>query len=214
MSEQKFWLLQEFSKLVDVHFTTLNDWSNLVEREGVHYINRASGTNRKVYDEWDLKIFRFIKSKREENWSLNAIMEILPNEFELRPFPEEFQDQKEIVTVDQLKKEFLRLMDQTLDNFKSQLIDQMDVIKESLPKPVDPEEARAQRVNQMITEFRIRNKLELEALDAWSKLPDSERFKKTGLFRKEENSLKRERFVKEYISKYFEEQLKREFGIQ
>lgn len=73
---------------------------------------------------------------------------------------------------------------------------------------------RQQRITDMITEKRIESILELEALNEWSKLPNSERLIKSGFLRKEENQTKKQQFIKNYIQKNYESRFIDEMGNQ
>ncbi len=46
---------------------------------------------KKLYNALDLEIALFIKQKRDEKWSLDAIIDLLPHQFDLRPVSPEHQ---------------------------------------------------------------------------------------------------------------------------
>ncbi|MFB4321637.1 hypothetical protein RB298_04770 [Priestia sp. BR_2] len=75
-------------------------------------------------------------------------------------------------------------------------------------------EQRQQRITERITDHRINSELELEALNKWAEMPASERMKKVSLFRKEEDDLKRQLFVKQYIRDHYESRLRSEMEEQ
>lgn len=52
-----------------------------------------------------------------------------------------------------------------------------------------------------------------EALNMWSTLPEEERLIKVGLFRKIENTDKRDNFIKNYIDEHYEIEKKKEFNL-
>lgn len=55
----------------------------------------------KDYDELDYKIARFIIEQQNNKWSLNAIFDNLPDQFSLRPLPNDFEhDSKSFQIVD------------------------------------------------------------------------------------------------------------------
>ena len=72
----------------------------------------------------------------------------------------------------------------------------------------------ATRITERITDHRINSELELEALNKWAEMPASERMKKVSLFRKEEDDLKRQLFVKQYIRDHYESRLRSEMEEQ
>ena len=76
-----------------------------------------------------------------------------------------------------------------------------------------PEEQRAERVTEHLTRRRIDRGLEREALELWAVKPESERFRKIGLFRREEDISARDRFVRDYVDQNYEKKLLQEFGI-
>ena len=88
---EKAWRITEFSKLVGRHHNTVYNWFNILEEKGLHGTLRTNNTNEKLYNTLDLDIALFIKLKRDEKWSLDAIIELLPHQFELRPVSPENQ---------------------------------------------------------------------------------------------------------------------------
>lgn len=81
---EKAWRITEFSKLVGRHHNTVYNWFNTLEEKGLHGTLRTNNTNEKLYNSLDLNIALFIKQKRDEKWSLDAIIELLPHQFELK----------------------------------------------------------------------------------------------------------------------------------
>lgn len=81
----------------------------------------------------------------------------------------------------------------------------------SLP---DPTEQRAERVTEHLTRRRIERRLEREALELWAAKPESERMRRTGLFRREEDAAARDRFVRDYVDDHYEKRLRQEFGLE
>lgn len=70
---------------------------------------------------------------------------------------------------------------------------------------------RSDILNTRLTERRVERQLERDAIDQWNSKPEVERKKKVGLFRKEEDAAARERFVREYIDKHFEDRMRKQF---
>lgn len=88
---EKAWRITEFSKLVGRHHNTVYNWFNILEEKGLHETLRTQNTNEKLYNALDLEIALFIKQKRDEKWSLDAIIDLLPHQFDLRPVSPEHQ---------------------------------------------------------------------------------------------------------------------------
>src|SRR5699024_9439720 len=90
-----YWKISDFAKKLNKHNNTIDGWFRELEIERkLHYISRVEG--EKVYDEVDLKIAAFIGEKRDNKWSLNAIFDELPNKFELRPFPKDYENKTKV----------------------------------------------------------------------------------------------------------------------
>lgn len=198
-----FWKIIEFAKQIGKHYNTVDNWFKAMEEKKIHYINRAPGTEEKIYDGLDLDIALYINQKRSEKWSLDGIFSTLGEHFELRPFPIEESD-SQLMDIEALKKQMREEWELA---YKEQAA---TLKKELLP---DPAAEREQRALNMITEFRIKNSLENEALGVWSKKPEEERMKRVGWFRMEEDRDKRDDFVKQYIREHFEAKVRGEFDL-
>lgn len=216
MSEQfKTWQLSAFSDMLDGHFTTVNQWFKSLESKRIHYVSRAPDGTR-IYTEQDLRIGQFIKQKRSENWSLDGIfsqLELEPS-IELRPFPDDFKSNETDISTEVtalLRKEFSIFQEQINENQmmfeKRLLLLQDDNNKTRI-------EERQQRITDLITENRIKSNLELEALEEWGKLPISERKIKVGILRREEDTLKRDIFIKKYVLENYPDRLRKEMNLE
>ena len=51
---------------------------------------------------------------------------------------------------------------------------QLEALGKQLPQPKEPEEERHERMTDMITRRRVEGQLRMEALQMWSRKPDSE----------------------------------------
>jgi hypothetical protein len=202
-SEKQFWQLGEFSRLIDKHYTLINNWFKALEDKRIHYVTRID-SGEKVYDQLDLAIAKYIVTKREEKWSLNAIYDDLSNHFELRPFPEGHPETSTAIT------DIRALENLIIANVTKEVIQQMTAL---LPPPVDERASRQQRITDRITERRVDAELESEALKLWQAKPEEERLIKTGFFRKSENIEAKQRFIKAYINEHFQERMEREYGL-
>ncbi|GED14798.1 hypothetical protein [Aneurinibacillus migulanus] len=206
-----YWKIIDFSKEVGKHYNTVDSWFKRLEERKLHYVNRVGESQEKIYDNLDLEIAHFIVKKRDQKWALDAIFDQLVDEFELRPFPIDEQDNSPgKIDIEAITQTIERIYEQKtaakIEEMKKELLN-------SLPKPVDPLEERQNRVTDMITQKRVEYILREEARNLWSQKPESERMKKVGWFRKEEDFDKREQFIREYIHQHFEERLKKEYEL-
>ncbi|MFM9280889.1 hypothetical protein [Paenibacillus jiagnxiensis] len=214
MIDDNVWQLTEFSNLLEGHYTTVNGWFNSLEKNRVHYVSRLQDGKR-VYDEMDLKIGVYIKSKRSEKWSLEAIFAQLPKEsdIELRPFPEDFKEGAELSTelVNQVATMMRQELEYVLQLQEDRFTQKVKEITEA--NTVRALESRQKEITDRITLNRVRTTLRIEALEEWGKLPASERMIKTGLFRKEEDSVKREKFIAYYELEHLDARLVEAYGL-
>ncbi|MFK3961913.1 MerR family transcriptional regulator [Pseudalkalibacillus hwajinpoensis] len=201
---EEYWKIIDFAKQVGKHYNTVDNWFKKIEDKKIHYINRDPGTDEKIYDKLDLRIALYINERRNEKWSLEGIFSTLSDEFELRPFPLE-EDSSELLDIELVKKQLKEEMESAIKESAAALK------QELLP---DPAHERQVRMENIITEFRIKTNLENEAIGVWSQKPETERFKKVGFFRKEEDRDKRDDFVRSYIQERFETKIREEFNYK
>lgn len=212
--EIKYWKIGDFAKKLKKHTNTVDGWFRTLEDERkLHYINRVNG--EKVYDELDLDIAHFIIEKRNEKWSLNGIYDNLSNYFSLRPFPMDFEHESKsmpIIDANEIRASIMSELKIAFEQVASaQTAQQILDIQKFLPSR---EQIRLERFNEMVAERKVNRQLEEKALSIWSTKTEEERMKRVGWFRKEEDKDKRDRFVKDYIDKFYEECLKEEFDIE
>lgn len=212
-----FWRISDFAKEVGKHQNTIDSWFKQLEEKRIHYINRAG--NEKVYDLSDLSIAQFISEYRDKKMALDVIFENLNNRFELRPFPPEFDTtgESQLFHINTLKAQILHDIKSTYESVAAAQLEEIKRHYEGLllqlPKPISEQEERQKRVTDVITRRRVEAQLEKEALHMWSTKAESERLKKVGLFRKEEDKDKRDQFIKDYINERFEVRLLEEYGL-
>lgn len=103
------------------------------------------------------------------------------------------------------------------DEFNRKLIESLTELmlqqKETAVALQFPVQLRSERLNERITERRIERQLEREALDLWAAKPKAERMRKVGLFRKEEDTIARDQFVRDYVDEHYENRVKGEYGL-
>lgn len=183
-----------------VHHNTIDKWFKELEEARIHYVQRIS--DKKVYAEIDLEIALFIMECRLEKWNLEAIYNVIGDKLEVRGFPEDYEFQAPIIN----EQHILNLFGKKMEEFKEGIIlevrQQMnDEIQLKLPKVKTDEELRLEKKDMILSWAKIQLKLKSEAIKEWESLEESIRFKKVGFFRKEEDLLKREKYIDEYISK-------------
>ncbi|TMW72210.1 MerR family transcriptional regulator [Alteribacter natronophilus] len=171
----EYYKISDFAKEVGKHASTVDSWFRKLEERGLHYVNRAD--EERIYDELDLDIARFVKEKREDNWSIDAIFKKLEEEFELRPFPASGEDEEQI---------------------------DVEALKEELRREVQ-EEVRRQRVQDLVLRRQVEAELEEESLRHWGELPEGQRMRKGRFFLKQEDIEKRDEFVRLYVERRFED---------
>ncbi|OXB94802.1 MerR family transcriptional regulator [Parageobacillus galactosidasius] len=221
------WQITEFAEKITeglegtIHYNTVDKWFKELEKRGIHYVNRVAG--EKVYDELDLAIGRFIYKRRQEKWRLDVIFEHLPKYVEVRPFPAEWESNQDIIDPSQIERKIVRTVMEELNKELSKVKEELlQTVKEvaaaqvatMLPKPKNDAQERMEKLNMIILQKRIEHKLEEEAIKLWNQKPESERMKKVGWFRKEEDLIKREEFIRKYKEENFERMLREELGIE
>ncbi|PEF60736.1 terminase gpP N-terminus-related DNA-binding protein [Bacillus cereus] len=207
---EKAWRITEFSKLVGRHHNTVYNWFNTLEEKGLHGTLRTNNTNEKLYNSLDLDIALFIKQKRDEKWSLDAIIELLPHQFELRPVLPENQTSEvsaqlniheAAATIEKIVEQKLELHLQSIEmEYRAKF---EEAVRSALPEPEDPEtlkeRQRQERLDNMIIQHRARTELRKQAEKEWNTLPEETRIKKVGWFKKEEDLARKQLFIESYI---------------
>ncbi|OLR25461.1 terminase gpP N-terminus-related DNA-binding protein [Bacillus cereus] len=222
---EKAWRITEFSKLVGRHHNTVYNWFNTLEEKGIHGTLRTNNTNEKLYNTLDLDIALFIKLKRDEKWSLDAIIELLPHQFELRPVSPENQTNEistqfnmhEIATtIERIVEQKVQMHLQSVElKYQGQL---KDTIHTMLPKPEDPEllkeRQRQERLDNIIIQHRARKELRKKAEQEWGTQSEETRIKKVGWFKKEEDLARKQLFIENYIDENMIEHMKNTLKIE
>lgn len=196
-----------------VHYNTVDKWFKELENNGIHYIQRTAETNKKVYDEIDLAIAIFILNKRTQKWSLDAIFNVLSEHIEVRSFPTEDFGGSPVFSEALVMQEMSRKFEEMQKEMENKLILELERKQQELekqvfnrlPVPKTAQEIRAEKTDIMISSVRKRYEIEEKAIAEWSKLPLEQRVKRVGLFRKEEDLLKRDSFIREFIKNYLED---------
>lgn len=120
---------------------------------------------------------------------------------------DEFQQRQEV-----FNKELLgQLLEQ--QKYIKELAESRDSAFQEIKRLASPEKSRLERLDQIMTEHKVKRLLEKEAIDLWNEKPEQERLIKVGWFRRKEDENKRNQFVTKYIDDYFSTYLKKEFGV-
>ncbi|MBY7113304.1 MerR family transcriptional regulator [Bacillus sp. 17RED48] len=216
---EKAWRITEFSKLVGRHHNTVYNWFNILEEKGLHGTLRTNNTNEKLYNTLDLDIALFIKLKRDEKWSLDAIIELLPHQFELRPVSPENQTsevstqlnmQEAAATIEKIVEQKIQMHLQNIElEYQGKF---EEAIRTVLPEPEDPEKLkerqRQERLDNIIIQHRARTELRKQAENEWNTQPEETRIKKVGWFKKEEDLARKQLFIENYIDENMIEYMK------
>lgn len=222
---EKAWRITEFSKLVGRHHNTVYNWFNILEEKGLHGTLRTNNTNEKLYNTLDLDIALFIKLKRDEKWSLDAIIELLPHQFELRPVSPENQTsevstqlnmQEAAATIEKIVEQKIQMHLQNIElEYQGKF---EEAIRAVLPEPEDPEKLkerqRQERLDNIIIQHRARTELRKQAENEWNTQPEETRIKKVGWFKKEEDLARKQLFIENFIDENMIEYMKNVMKIE
>jgi hypothetical protein len=239
MEDKDWWQITEFANEISrllqekfndpklgVHYNTVDKWFKNLETKRIHYVSRSAG--EKVYAREDLHIGCFIAERRVDNkWRLGAIYDDVVNHCDIRPFPEDFKDDTS-TSVDatllqnKLTEHNNKLIAQQFAIYEQKMQLQVDrMVAEKLNEtikmltaPVNKEEERASRISENFARMKIDIKLEEKAIIEWNKLPETERMKKVGIFRKEEDMIKRDSFIRDYKKNNMERVFAEEYSLQ
>lgn len=210
-----------------VHYNTVDKWFKAMEENGIHYVTRKNG--EKVYTTLDLHIACFVAEARKSgNYRLEVIYRNVPNNLEVRPFPKDsrgsgiiLNEEGMVITKEEMMKE---MMDEVMASvkgmatsveFQQMLSEQIQQqVKSLLPQPPSKEEERAQRMDDVITRTRVERLCEEKAIEEWDKLPEEQRMKKAGWFRKEEDYIKRDNYIRAYKKEHLHRMLEEAYNIE
>ncbi|WP_336866895.1 hypothetical protein [Peribacillus frigoritolerans] len=110
---------------------------------------------------------------------------------------------------EEVKETFEEMATAKVEELKSQYEQSLN----GLPKPPSIEERKNQSFHAMVIQRKIESSLEEEANQAWSNLPEDQRLKRVGFFRKDIDLEKKDQFVRTYINERFVERLKTEMEL-
>ena len=104
-SENEFLQIGQFAKRVGLTASTIDLWFKRMEEKLIHYVQREETSDRKIYNKLDYDIACFIrdlrdKDKQEVLFPLDAIFEMVPSQFKVRPFPPDKEKSSDINVFD------------------------------------------------------------------------------------------------------------------
>jgi len=89
-----------------------------------------------------------------------------------------------------------------------------ELIKEILPPTISKQEELVRRKDDNLTRMRLEMKLEEAAIQEWNKKSPEERMKRVGIFRKDEDYIKRENFIRAYKKEHLNRVLDEAYTIE
>ncbi|KZE68026.1 hypothetical protein AWM68_17810 [Fictibacillus phosphorivorans] len=237
-STEVIYTIKEVAERVGVSTNTIRNWEK--EMQDVLVINRDTNQNR-YYTEEDIQNFNKIDELKGEGLQFQAIRKIFstfkssvrtqqPNNY---PTIHEKGTQ---VTLEQIEESNKKLVEnllmifenrfQQLENSTKLLTDgdtvneqfkqvskEISNLKQILRENKSPEQERRERLEQTLTTKRVETKLKKLALEKWNQKPADEKTKRVGLFRTEEDTQKREDFIRDYIDEHFESEIKKQYDL-
>lgn len=191
---------KDIADKLGVEAVTVRKYALALEKAG-YSIDRSDGKNRS-YNATDVTAFQYMQSIRSQT---SITVEEAAN----------LVAQKNN-TATATETSIVRSEGETLpDRYETLLamVQQLLSAQQAAPALPSSEELRAERLNERLTERRIERQLEREALEAWAAKPESERMRKAGLFRKEEDVTARDRFVRDYVDERFEARIRDTYDL-
>jgi DNA-binding transcriptional MerR regulator len=214
-NEKGFWS-NEVAKLLDISTSTLRKWSIALEAEG--YIFIRDENDRRAYLERDIMPLQKMKEFLGSGMSMEDATKAVSSKYNDLDLPSRtlpvLEEKEDFMRSERYLELISEIRDIRQDNKAlMSVIEQMREVSTALQNMPSVTEMRQAKVTDMITERRIENQLKQEARQLWNAKTDSERLKKVGLFRKEEDTSKRNQFIEEYVEQHFETRIKEAYGF-
>jgi hypothetical protein len=232
--ERSYWS-KEVAELLGISDSTLRKYCLILEQNAYKFLRDEH--NRRAFLERDIRVLRrFLEMAKNSDMMLEdaalavisafkeeEITDIVPtaaphsntiNHYN-KLYDEMVGRLQQVIEQNQRQEAFNRVL---LDRIAQQEIFIQTILKETQSQLARTSEEeffmeRQKRITNMIIQKRVESRLEIEALEQWRQLPESERMKKAGFFRKEEDKEKKEQFVKVYIHNHFAERLEMEIHL-
>lgn len=194
---------RDLAEMLGVEAVTVRKYALALEKAG-YSIDRSDGKNRS-YNERDVMAFKYLQSIR-------ARTSITVDEAAALINQKNMTDTERVTIVDHSEGEAIhRQYDERYDLLMAKM-EQILANQQAAPALSGPAELRSERLNERMTERRIERQLEREALDLWVAKPETERMKKVGLFKKEEDTSARDRFVRDYVDEHYDDRIRKAYG--
>jgi len=217
------WLsVAQLSKVSEIPETTVRRYLNNLKE---YFRSERIGRGKKYHPE-SIELLQRIAMLYSEDRETVEIKKILADEYSFvvddekgnNPTTEppaydisgkldEFQENQE-----SFNKQLLNLLHEQ-QKYINKLIENQNEKIEQEKHLMSPETQNKDYFNQIMTEHKVKYKLEEEALDLWKSKPANERMKSVGWFRVKEDKDERDNFIKKYINENFEEYLKKELNL-
>lgn len=223
-----------FSKIVsdrlNISTDTLRSWSLRLESNGIVF--ERNDRNQRIYYAKDIRAFENMKELLRLQQPLDEVAKTIAEKIEKGLFDKletennasitPTQDlsvifEKNALWVENLKKIMTELASAAATTAAAKAADErfqmyQEQQQRSLPSL---EEKRLKQFNEMMLHRRIERRLQERARQEWEKLPETERTVKAGLFglKRIENAGKRQDFIREYVDRHYETELRQELDI-
>lgn len=202
----KRYTTKDLADMLGIEAVTIRKYALALEKAG--YIVDRSDTDRRTYSEKDAMVFQQLKALRDRNaFNVETAAMVVASKH-LKASESVSLTPMEVNSPDKMQYDerytmLVQKLDQVL-SFQNELATTAEEQKR---------EMRQSRVTDLITERRIQTQLRKEARRLWDEKPESERFKRIGMFRKEEDTAKRDRFIEDYVDEHIVARLQSEYGL-
>ncbi|MEH7374065.1 hypothetical protein [Neobacillus drentensis] len=156
--------------------------------------------NKMLAEQVQLAIKQFLPQPKNEEEEKAKLQEIIKEMLPAQMTKEEVQS---------TLKELLPERNEQEEKTKLQ-----EAVKEILPPTISNQEELERRKDDNLTRMRLEMKLEEEAIQEWNKKSPEERMKKVGIFRKVEDYIKRENFIRAYKKEHLNRVLDEAYTIK
>lgn len=222
-----YWKIADFAEQVGQFKNTVDNWFKKLEERNIHYVQRVG--KEKVYDEMDLKIAKHIKKLRAQGWKPDGIynamedgetgLEFRKGEYATTEEKKDKDDKEDTFTTLEIRQQIEATIKEQLVPFFGNMTEEVrKIAREEVNKQrqllieESEENQRQKRIDDLLIQRRVEDRLRNEAIMMWEKQPEEERFMRIGLFRKKlENINAKNRYIEHYISTRYEEELKKTF---
>lgn len=204
--ETTYWN-KELASILGIGDSTLRKWCIELEKNGYEFYKDKQG-NRAFTDRDAFAMRKFKELVQTRQLTLeNAASAVIST------FSNSNNDDRTTLVLPQNGRSEVVLSEfreKLFADFRSMI---QEEIRQEIAAAVQLQESRIQedrqkRLTDRITERRIEFRLHEEALQLWAQRPRSERYKKVGWFRKEEDIIRKDNFVRQYINQHFEDRFK------